>query len=209
MNIRLENEFLQVTISSLGAEMQSIMTQTDPMEYLWQGDPEVLDMRSPVLFPIIGRPQNGKYKLGGKYYNMELHGFAKEMEFKLLSQQVSDRVQTRLEAQLVLLEQVEGFLGGEEPVTREGFERYISRTLTRYPTVKAVEWVPRVTAVERFDYEKNHGLEIRDFPNGSLGAVRSKEREIYYPVTFIEPQSGNEAVLGSDWMTRVNRARAA
>lgn len=86
LNIYLKNDYLQIIISSLGAEMQSIRTRAEQIEYLWQGDPDVLDMRSPVLFPLIGRPRNGRYKLGGKYYNMELHGFAREMEFGLLSQ---------------------------------------------------------------------------------------------------------------------------
>lgn len=128
------------------------------------------------------------------------------LEFNMLSQQVSDRVQTRLESQLVLLEQVEGFLGGDEPVTRDGFKRYIGRALARYPTVKAIEWVPRVTAGERQAYEHDQGIEIRDFPGKGLAARRSREREVYYPVTYIEPQSGNEAVLGSDWLTRVDKS---
>lgn len=128
------------------------------------------------------------------------------LEFNMLSQQVSDRVQARLESQLVLLEQVESFLGGDEPITREGFKRYIGRTLARYPTVKAVEWVPRVTAGARQAYEQSHGMEIRDFPDGRFGAKRAGDREIYYPVTFIEPQAGNETVLGSDWITRVGKA---
>lgn len=126
-------------------------------------------------------------------------------EFNMLSQQVSDRIQTRLEAQLVLLEQVEGFLGGDEPVTREGFKRHIGRTLARYPTVKAIEWVPRVTAGERQAYEANQGVEIRDFPNDGISSRRAREREIYYPVTYIEPETGNEAVLGFDWTTRVGK----
>lgn len=128
------------------------------------------------------------------------------LEFNMLSQQVSDRVQTRLEAQLVLLEQVEGFLGGDDPVTREEFKRYISKVLARYPTVKAIEWVPRITAGERQAYERDQGIEIRDFPSNGIAARRSHEREVYYPVTFIEPQMGNEQVLGSDWITRVGKS---
>lgn len=128
------------------------------------------------------------------------------LEFKMLSQQVSDRVQTRLEAQLVLLEQVEGYLGGDEPVTREGFKHYISKALARYPTVKAIEWVPRVNAGERRTYEREQGIEIRDFPGNGIAARRSRERETYYPVTFIEPQVGNELVLGLDWVTRIGKS---
>ncbi len=125
------------------------------------------------------------------------------LEFSMMSQQVVDRVQTRLEGQLVLLEQVEGFLGGDEPVTQESFKRYIGKTLARYPMVKAVEWVPRVVSAERLSYEANHGVEIHEFPNDGPRARRAREREIYYPITYIEPQSGNETVLGFDWVTRI------
>ena len=123
-------------------------------------------------------------------------------EFNMLSQQIADRVQTRFEAQEVLLEQAEGFLGGDEPVTRENFKRYIGRTLERYPMVKAVEWVPRVTAAERLNYESSHGITIIEFPHDGLRAARAAERDVYYPVTYIEPQVGNEVVLGFDWITR-------
>ena len=123
-------------------------------------------------------------------------------EFSMLSQQIADRVQTRFEAQEVLLEQVEGFLGGDEPVTRENFKRYIGKTLERYPMVKAVEWVPRVTAAERQSYERSRGITIREFPQDGSHIRPAAERDVYYPVTFIEPQIGNEIVLGFDWVSR-------
>lgn len=128
------------------------------------------------------------------------------LEFNMLSQQVSDRVQTRLDAQLVLLEQVEGFLDSDAPVSREDFKRYIARTLARYPTVKAISWVPRISAVQRQAYEARNDIQIRDFPDGVPVARRAGAREVYYPITYIEPRAGgNEAVLGFDWITRVGK----
>lgn len=48
----LQNEFLTVEVSDLGAELQSIK-DADEHEYLWQGDDKYWGRRSPILFPIV------------------------------------------------------------------------------------------------------------------------------------------------------------
>ncbi len=76
----IQNEHLQVSVSSYGAELQSIKS-TSGCEYLWQGDPKYWGEKAPVLFPFIARLQDKKYHCNGKEYPMELHGFAKRSEF--------------------------------------------------------------------------------------------------------------------------------
>ena len=48
----LQNEFLTVEVSDLGAELQSIK-DADEHEYLWQGDDKYRGRRTPILFPIV------------------------------------------------------------------------------------------------------------------------------------------------------------
>ncbi len=76
----IQNEHLQVSVSSYGAELQSIKNVSG-CEYLWQGDPKYWHEKAPVLFPFIARLQDKKYSLNGKEYSMEIHGFAKRSEF--------------------------------------------------------------------------------------------------------------------------------
>lgn len=41
---------------------------------------------SPVLFPIVGAVWNGEYRSHGKTYKMGQHGFARDMDFKLIKE---------------------------------------------------------------------------------------------------------------------------
>lgn len=80
--ITLKSNELTVKIKSFGAELTSI-TDTTGKEFLWQGNPEVWEGQAPILFPMVSRLREGKYKLNGKEYSMGLHGFAKQMEFEV------------------------------------------------------------------------------------------------------------------------------
>jgi galactose mutarotase-like enzyme len=80
----IENDFLKVTVSESGAELQSIINKKNKIEYLWQGHKEVWGRRAPVLFPIVGRLYNDTYIHEGKSYKLSQHGFARDCEFDLL-----------------------------------------------------------------------------------------------------------------------------
>lgn len=80
---QIKNEKLSVSVSALGAELQSIKDASGH-EYLWQADPTIWARHSPFLFPIVCGVWEGKYRTEGKEYAIERHGFAKNMEFKLI-----------------------------------------------------------------------------------------------------------------------------
>lgn len=79
----LKNEMLTIQVSGHGAELQSI--RKDDYEYLWQGNPEYWGRRSPVLFPIVGSVWEKCFRVDGKVYEMGQHGFARDMDFELVS----------------------------------------------------------------------------------------------------------------------------
>ena len=91
----LSNGILTVQVSELGAELQSI--KKNGHEYLWQGDPAFWGRRSPVLFPIVGSVWEKKYRVNGTEYEMGQHGFARDMEFFLVSAS-DDEVWYRIES---------------------------------------------------------------------------------------------------------------
>lgn len=82
----LRNDVLTISVSSHGAELQNI--RKGEQEYLWQGDPAYWGRRSPVLFPIVGSVWEKKYRIGGREFELGQHGFARDMDFTLVS--VSD-----------------------------------------------------------------------------------------------------------------------
>lgn len=75
MNLTIQNEFLTVTVSQKGAELQSILG-FDGTEYLWQGDPAYWPDRALNIFPYVARLTEGAYELDGQRHSMAIHGIA-------------------------------------------------------------------------------------------------------------------------------------
>lgn len=82
--ITLKNENLEVTLTTLGAEMTSI--KYNNYEYLWQADKKYWGRHAPILFPIVGKLKNDECTIKDKKYNMTQHGFARDMEFGIFAQ---------------------------------------------------------------------------------------------------------------------------
>lgn len=72
-------------IDSLGAQLISLQDVLGN-EYVWQRDPAYWAKCAPILFPMVGRLENGKIRIEGQNYEMPIHGFAKESEFELYEQ---------------------------------------------------------------------------------------------------------------------------
>jgi galactose mutarotase-like enzyme len=81
--VELRNEQISIIVSEKGAELQSIK-DANGKEYLWQGDPKFWPRRSPILFPIVCSVNNDTYQVEGQEYHLPRHGFARDMEFKLI-----------------------------------------------------------------------------------------------------------------------------
>lgn len=82
---QIKNDKLTVSISELGAELQSIKDENGK-EYLWDGDEKYWNRHSPILFPIVCGLWEDTYRLGDKEYKLGRHGFARDTNFQLISQ---------------------------------------------------------------------------------------------------------------------------
>ncbi len=89
----INSDCLQLTVSSHGAELQSLKGSSG-CEYLWQGDSAYWSDRAPVLFPVIGRLEGKAYLDGRQRCCMGIHGFAAQSEFSVASQSSSTLVLT-------------------------------------------------------------------------------------------------------------------
>ena len=83
--VNLKNEQLSIIVSEKGAELQSIK-DANGKEYLWQGDPQYWNRRSPILFPLVCSVNNDTYRVDGKEYHLPRHGFARDTDFTLIYQ---------------------------------------------------------------------------------------------------------------------------
>lgn len=83
---RLKNKFISLVVHSKGAELQQLINQTNGIEYLWQANSQFWGRHAPVLFPIVGQIENNSYNHENQTFKMTQHGFARDQEFKLISQ---------------------------------------------------------------------------------------------------------------------------
>ena len=92
----ISNGIITIRVAEHGAELSSLVLNATGREYLWQADPTFWKRHSPVLFPIVGSVWNGEYRSAvpgaaadaePQTYKLCQHGFARDMDFKLLSDQ--------------------------------------------------------------------------------------------------------------------------
>lgn len=83
MTTTISNTNLSAQINHFGAELFSLQNR-DNKEYIWEGNPAFWGKHSPILFPIVGTLKNNSYQHEGKEYHLPRHGFARDMEFKLI-----------------------------------------------------------------------------------------------------------------------------
>ena len=81
MKDTIQNGKLSFSINRLGAELYSLRTLKG-VEYIWQADTEIWARHAPILFPVIGKLKDNKYRYGNKWYHMNQHGFARDENFE-------------------------------------------------------------------------------------------------------------------------------
>lgn len=104
---------------------------------------------------------------------------------------------------LEVINSVGTFMAASNEVDRWEFFALVGKSLPRFPGIQALEWIPRVPAEKRSDYEKQgekdglYGFQFTE--KDTLGnTVPAREREEYYPVYYVEPFEGNQGILGFD-----------
>lgn len=79
-----ENENYILGVKEMGAELTSLKSKKTGFEFIWTGNEEIWYGQSPILFPIIGRLLDDKYRLNGKEYTMPKHGIVRKKPFTLI-----------------------------------------------------------------------------------------------------------------------------
>ncbi|MDA7916182.1 aldose 1-epimerase family protein [Verrucomicrobia bacterium] len=84
--IQIENGQLRVKVKLFGAELNSIYSKKNHLEYLWQAKTEAWDRQAPILFPIAGKLTPEEFLIDGKPTTIRSHGFARDYPFELMEQ---------------------------------------------------------------------------------------------------------------------------
>lgn len=92
--IEIGSEGLTAVVNPQGAELWSLK-DAEGRELMTDADPAFWTGRAPLLFPIVGRLMDDKYRIDGKEYALPQHGFARRQPFALIDQ-APDRAVFRL-----------------------------------------------------------------------------------------------------------------
>jgi galactose mutarotase-like enzyme len=79
----------RAAIAPRGAELRS--WEVGPTSLIWDQDPRIWSETAPILFPVVGWTRDGQARVGGRSYPLGLHGFARDMVFKV-ERRAADRV---------------------------------------------------------------------------------------------------------------------
>jgi len=85
-NFQLQNNFLSVKVNSFGAELCSVFSKENAIEYIWQAEQSIWARHAPNLFPIVGKLKDGEYIFQHNSYQLSQHGFARDREFVCIEQ---------------------------------------------------------------------------------------------------------------------------
>jgi galactose mutarotase-like enzyme len=82
--ITIYNNLLKASFLYKGAELSSIINQQNNYEFIWQANSAIWGRQAPVLFPIVGKLKENKIKINNRYYVLNQHGFARDVNFEII-----------------------------------------------------------------------------------------------------------------------------
>ncbi len=126
----------------------------------------------------------------------------RRVHFSRLAHEEFHEIQMQIMRVVDSVRAIRGLYNASVDVNREEFHAFVE-SLEVVAPVRALAWVPRVPNKLRAEYEQTArqggfpGFEFTE--HGRQGSmVRSRDRDEYFPVYFLEPYGGNEKALGFD-----------
>jgi|28_taG_2_1085356.scaffolds.fasta_scaffold00003_112 diguanylate cyclase (GGDEF)-like protein/PAS domain S-box-containing protein len=124
-------------------------------------------------------------------------------QFKIRTQEASELFKVALKTEELIQDGVSRLFASSEKVTREEFKNFVNWTTYHDQHIQVVEWLPRIEHSQRIAYEDEQKKYFGDdfviteiVSPKTLGAA--KQRDVYYPITYLEPELDNSLSRGFD-----------
>jgi galactose mutarotase-like enzyme/uroporphyrinogen-III synthase len=78
--LTIQNSTFKISVTKIGAELCSLFSKKDNIEFMWQANPTIWGSHAPVLFPIIGCLKDGEFLFEEKRFSVQKHGFIRNNE---------------------------------------------------------------------------------------------------------------------------------
>ncbi|MBF0587591.1 MAG: CHASE domain-containing protein [Magnetococcales bacterium] len=153
--------------------------------------------------------------LSGTLFSITLHNLRNDTHhaFHMAAAERFEALRNAFEEIDRALTDIASFHAASGHLSQAGFRTFVTPLLKRQNGLRALEWAPGISHSERTDFEAKttqtqpHFTTITErASNGHM--VPAGIREMYYPVTYLEPNSGNEAALGFDLFSDSIRRQA-
>ncbi|HJU06431.1 MAG TPA: CHASE domain-containing protein [Nitrospiraceae bacterium] len=138
--------------------------------------------------------------------------------FVFVSEKEQDRIELAFERRVIerasalrknfdeyfeVLHSLGSYFESSRDVDRREFQTFVKGPLLRHPGIEALEWLPRVPDAQRAAFEtrlRREGHAHFEIKAGKSIAnlTRTARRPEYFPILYVEPFQGNEALLGFD-----------
>ena len=123
----------------------------------------------------------------------------------LIATTLENEITTNIES----LYQLEPLYRHIPDVSDELFMQEAQKIISRYDSIQALEWIPVVKQENRQAFESSRRKTYRNFQitekKNSSTMSRASIRDVYYPVSIVAPIKGNEAAIGFDLASNLER----
>ncbi len=150
------------------------------------------------------------FSLGQFFYSLETKVITTEFEKDFMTQSLA--VEREIALNFYAIHSLKNFFDNSYHVNNHEFKQFSSTLLASHPIIKGLSWIPKITHAKRQQYETdthyfNHQLRITE-RNEAQQLVTARQRDIYFPVTYIEPILNNENALGFNLASNPKRLAA-
>lgn len=126
-----------------------------------------------------------------------------EDRFKIITNQTTTLFQISLKEKELLQASVAQFIVSSQDVTRAEFKQFVVGLSLQNKYIQVVEWLPKIKDEQRSEYEKiqseyyGEGFAITEVKAKGI-IIPATKRDVYYPITFLEPEWENDLAIGFD-----------
>lgn len=206
------------TIGVVTIYLQGFLTTNDlPISWLtwWIGDVIGVIIFTPIILSLIAKPVS-LWKKRREFVSYPLlFAFVLVVSiFQYNQKQEITRITSIFEQQVNIFhttfnaevqhhvevnEMLKGFYDGSEHVTKDEFATLTRPFIKKFQSIQALEWILFVPKKHRHQFEssEHYGVMIRE-PNQQKEMISATSRDVYFPITYVQPQQGNERALGFD-----------
>ena len=128
---------------------------------------------------------------------------SKHAELDNRTQSLSRSLAERVSFHSEILRSIANFYDASNFVDRDEFSTFVKNLIHQYKEIDSFQWIPKVTREQKEKFKelaRKDGIqsfEILQFDKNGL-PTKAADRALYFPIYYVEPLEGHEALLGRD-----------